>query len=42
MLAEANIETLNGYQNQGGARTIVTTCPHCFNTLAIEYGDFGG
>lgn len=42
MLAEANIETLNGYQSQGGARTIVTTCPHCFNTLANEYGDFGG
>ncbi len=42
MLAETNIETLNGYQAQGGARTIVTTCPHCFNTLANEYGDFGG
>jgi len=42
MLAEANIETLNGYQAQGGARTIVTTCPHCFNTLANEYADFGG
>ena len=42
MLAEANIETLNGYQGQGGARTIVTTCPHCFNTLANEYADFGG
>jgi Fe-S oxidoreductase len=42
MLAEANVETLNGYQSQGGVRSIVTTCPHCFNTLANEYGDFGG
>jgi len=42
MLAEQNIATLNGYQQKGGARTIVTTCPHCFNTLANEYPDFGG
>jgi Fe-S oxidoreductase len=42
MLAEQNIATLNGYQEQGGVRTIVTTCPHCFNTLANEYPDFGG
>ncbi len=42
MLAEANIETLNGYKEQGGAKTILTTCPHCFNTLLNEYPDFGG
>ncbi len=42
MLAEANVATLNGYQQQGGVRQIVTTCPHCFNTLANEYPDFGG
>jgi Fe-S oxidoreductase len=42
MLAEQNVATLNGYREQGGARTIVTTCPHCFNTLANEYPDFGG
>jgi Fe-S oxidoreductase len=41
MLAEANAETLRGYQDQGGIRTIVTTCPHCFNTLKNEYPDFG-
>jgi len=41
MLAEANVETLRGYQAQGGIRTIVTTCPHCFNTLKNEYPDFG-
>ena len=29
----ANVATLNGYKEQGGMKTIVTTCPHCFNTL---------
>ena len=37
MLAQANAETLNRYK----PRTIVTTCPHCFNTLLNEYPDFG-
>ncbi len=41
MLAEQNIETLSGYRKQGGVQTIVTTCPHCFNTLKNEYPDFG-
>lgn len=41
-LAEQNVQTLNGYKEQGGVRTIVTTCPHCFNTLKNEYPDFGG
>ncbi|UQA63719.1 (Fe-S)-binding protein [Polyangium aurulentum] len=41
MLAEQNVATLNGYKDQGGIRTIVTACPHCFNTLANEYPDFG-
>jgi Fe-S oxidoreductase len=40
MLAEQNVETLNGYG--AGKKTIVTACPHCFNTLANEYPDFGG
>ncbi len=38
MLAQANVETLNRY----GVKKIVTNCPHCFNTLAHEYPDFGG
>ena len=38
MMAEANVETLN----EVGARRIVATCPHCLNTLANEYPDFGG
>jgi Fe-S oxidoreductase len=38
MMAQANVETLNSV----GARKIVATCPHCFNTLRNEYPDFGG
>ena len=41
VLAETNIETLRGYKSQGGVQTILTTCPHCFNTLKNEYPDFG-
>jgi Fe-S oxidoreductase len=37
-LAQQNVETLNGY----GVKKVVTNCPHCFNTLANEYPDFGG
>jgi len=44
MLAEANVATLNGYMAQGerAKKKILTTCPHCFNTLLNEYPDFGG
>lgn len=38
MMAENNIETLKKYKFQ----KIITTCPHCFNTLGNEYKDFGG
>jgi Fe-S oxidoreductase len=37
-LAQQNVETLNRY----GFRKIITQCPHCFNTLANEYPQFGG
>ena len=40
MFAQTNIEVLNGYGVD--KKKIITTCPHCFNTLAHEYGDFGG
>jgi Fe-S oxidoreductase len=40
-LAEGNAATLNGYKDQGGIRQVVTTCPHCFNTLKNEYPDVG-
>jgi len=36
--AEQNVETLN----ESGITKIVTGCPHCFNTIANEYPDFGG
>ena len=38
MQAMANIQVLNGY----GIKTIVTACPHCFNTLKNEYPELGG
>jgi Fe-S oxidoreductase len=41
MLAEGNAATLNGYKDQGGAKKVITTCPHCFNSLKNEYPDFG-
>jgi Fe-S oxidoreductase len=37
-LAGENVATLNG----AGVKKIVTTCPHCFNTIGNEYPDFGG
>ena len=40
MLAAGNAATINGYKTQGGVRVVVTTCPHCFNTLKNEYPDF--
>jgi Fe-S oxidoreductase len=40
-LAEANAMTINGYKEQGGVKTVITACPHCFNTLKNEYPDFG-
>ena len=63
MMAQQNIETLNGYGfNRAGAlnghnghapgngvagvapkhRTIITACPHCFNTIKNEYPQLGG
>ncbi len=41
LLAEANVQTLQGYKQKGGVKTILTTCPHCFNTIKNEYPDFG-
>ncbi|WP_341359477.1 (Fe-S)-binding protein [Georgenia sp. M64] len=38
MLAAQNVETLE----EAGARRIVVTCAHCFNTLAREYPQLGG
>jgi Fe-S oxidoreductase len=38
MQAHQNIATLDAYQ----VTKIVTTCPHCFNTLKNEYPELGG
>ena len=38
ILAKENIETLNKYR----VKKILTSCPHCFNTLKNEYPYFGG
>ena len=38
MQAMSNIEVLNAYE----VTQIVTTCPHCFNTLKNEYPELGG
>jgi Fe-S oxidoreductase len=37
-LAGENVGTLN----EAGIKKIVTTCPHCFNSIGNEYPDFGG
>ncbi|GAB5399473.1 MAG: (Fe-S)-binding protein [Aureisphaera sp.] len=38
MQAMMNIQVLNGYE----IKKIVTTCPHCFNTIKNEYPELGG
>jgi len=38
MQAMANIEVMNAYD----VKRIVTTCPHCFNTMKNEYPELGG
>ena len=37
-ISESNIEILKGYN----VKEILTTCPHCFNTLKHEYPQLGG
>jgi Fe-S oxidoreductase len=38
MQAMTNIEVMNAYE----VKKVVTTCPHCFNTLKNEYPELGG
>lgn len=38
MLAEQNVETLNSKS----FKKVVTSCPHCFNTIKNEYPQIGG
>jgi Fe-S oxidoreductase len=44
MLAQQNVETLNTVfeGREAGTRKIVTTCPHCLNTLGREYPQLDG
>ena len=39
MLATSNVETLNRYRM--AEKTIVTACPHCFNSIGVEYAQLG-
>ncbi|MGL4649884.1 MAG: (Fe-S)-binding protein, partial [Caldilineaceae bacterium] len=42
-MAKGNIENLNEFVNASGKkRKIVTTCPHCLQTIGKEYKQFGG
>lgn len=38
MQAQQNVEVMNGYN----VKKVVTHCPHCYNTIANEYPQFGG
>lgn len=38
MMMQENIETLNSYK----VKKIVTGCPHCYNSLKVEFPQFGG
>ncbi len=40
MLASGNVDTLNRYRM--GEKTIVTACPHCFNSIGNDYPQLGG
>ena len=44
MLAQQNVEVLNAVfeGREPGTRKIVTTCPHCLNTLGREYPQLDG
>ncbi len=37
MLAEENVAALTTAHDQHGVRTVVASCPHCFNTIRNEY-----
>jgi Fe-S oxidoreductase len=38
ILARENVETFNRY----GVKKIITTCPHCYNTIKNEFPQLGG
>lgn len=38
MLAQQNVETFDGY----GVKKVITSCPHCFNSIKNEFPQLGG
>lgn len=38
MMIQQNVETFNNY----GVKKVLTSCPHCFNTIKNEFPTFGG
>jgi Fe-S oxidoreductase/nitrate reductase gamma subunit len=40
MLIQENVETLNNYKPR--FKTVLTSCPHCFNAIKNEWPQFGG
>ena len=38
MLAQTNVEVFNNYN----VKKVITSCPHCFNSIKNEFPDFGG
>ncbi len=37
-LAQTNVEVFNTY----GVKKVITSCPHCFNSIKNEFPDYGG
>jgi len=37
-LAQTNVEVFNSY----GVKKVITSCPHCFNSIKNEFPDYGG
>ncbi|MDK1022381.1 MAG: heterodisulfide reductase-related iron-sulfur binding cluster [Candidatus Hydrogenedentes bacterium] len=37
-MAQSNVETFDSY----GVKKIITSCPHCFNTIKNEFPEYGG
>ncbi len=38
MMAQTNVENFNNY----GVKKVITSCPHCFNSIANEFPELGG
>jgi len=38
MMAQSNVENFNNY----GVKKVITSCPHCLNSIKNEFPDYGG